>query len=111
MDLTTSVPEASLVPTVFGLSQNYPNPFNPTTRIKYTLPEQSTVSLKIYNLLGQEMVSIASGVQEAGFYELTWDGHNSRGTPVGSGVYFYRFEAKGASGKKFTDLKKMLFLK
>ena len=111
MDLITGIDEANLIPTVFGLSQNYPNPFNPTTRIKYSLPEQSTVSLRIYNLLGQELIALASGPQEAGYYEMTWDGRNRKGINVGSGVYFYRFEATGVSGRKFTDLKKMLFLK
>jgi flagellar hook assembly protein FlgD len=96
---------------VFGLSQNYPNPFNPETRIKYSLPEQSTVNLKIYNLLGQEVASLATGAQEMGYYEVVWNGKNNQGTNVGTGVYFYRFEATGISGQKFTDLKKMIFLK
>jgi hypothetical protein len=111
LDLVTDVANESELPTVYGLSQNYPNPFNPETRIEYSLPEQSTVTLKIYNLLGQEVLSLASGVQEAGFYEVVWDGHNNKGAAVGTGVYFYRFEATGNSGKKFTELKKMIFLK
>lgn len=111
LDLVTSVTAEDLVPTVYDLSQNYPNPFNPETRIKYSLPEQATVSLKIYNLLGQEVLSMASGVYEAGYYELTWNGHNNSGSTVGTGIYFYRFDATGVSGKRFTDLKKMVFLK
>jgi len=111
LDLITEVVDGDVIPTTYGLSQNYPNPFNPETRIKYSLPEQATVTLKIYNLLGQEVLSLASGIQEAGFYEVTWNGHNNSGASVGTGVYFYRFEASGNSGKKFTELKKMIFLK
>jgi hypothetical protein len=101
----------SQLPTVFALSQNYPNPFNPTTRIKYDLPEQATVVLKVYNLLGQEVATLANAPQAAGYYEATWDGRNNFGANVSSGVYFYRFEATSASGQTFANLKKMLFLK
>jgi|GEM_PF-608934 len=99
------------LPTEFALSQNYPNPFNPTTKIKYNLPEQATVVLKIYNLLGQEVATLADAPQAAGYYEATWDGRNNFGTNVSSGVYFYRFEATGNSGQRYANLKKMLFLK
>jgi photosystem II stability/assembly factor-like uncharacterized protein len=99
------------IPTVFALSQNYPNPFNPTTKITYDLPEQATVVLKIYNVLGQEVALLANTEQAAGSYNVTWDGRNDFGTQVSSGVYFYRFEATGSSGQKFATLKKMLFLK
>ena len=99
------------MPREFALAQNYPNPFNPATRIAYALPEQSTVTIKVYNLVGQLVTTLANGVQEAGYHFATWNGRNNSGTPVSSGVYFYRFEASGSSGKNFTDLKKMLFLK
>jgi photosystem II stability/assembly factor-like uncharacterized protein len=99
------------IPAEFALSQNYPNPFNPTTRIKYDLPEQATVVLKIYNVLGQEVATLANAPQAAGYYETTWDGRNNFGANVGSGVYFYRFEATSASGQTFANLKKMVFLK
>ena len=101
----------SQLPTEFAVSQNYPNPFNPTTRIKYNLPVQATVVLKIYNLLGQEVATLANAPQAAGYYEATWDGRNNFGTNVSSGVYFYRFEATSNSGQEFANLKKMLFLK
>jgi hypothetical protein len=101
----------SQLPTEFAISQNYPNPFNPTTRIKYDLPEQATVVLKIYNLLGQEVATLENAPQAAGYYEATWDGRNNFGANVSSGVYFYRFEATSNSGQKFANLKKMLFLK
>ncbi len=103
--------EGNTIPTVFALNQNYPNPFNPTTRITYDLPEQATVSLKIYNLLGQEVATLANGPQAPGRYEAVWEGRNNFGNQVSSGVYFYRFEATSASGQSFANLKKMLFLK
>jgi photosystem II stability/assembly factor-like uncharacterized protein len=103
--------EGAEIPQTFSLMQNYPNPFNPTTKIKYDLPEQATVALRIYNVLGQEVATLANGPQSAGHHEATWDGRNNFGNRVSSGVYFYRFEARGTSGQTFANLKKMLFLK
>jgi hypothetical protein len=99
------------LPTSFTLRQNYPNPFNPTTTIRYDLPEQATVVLKVYNVLGQEVATLFNGQQQAGFHQANWDGHTSRGVTVSSGVYFYRFEATSATGQTFSSLKKMMFLK
>ena len=107
----TAVANQPEIPTVFALSQNYPNPFNPTTKIKYDLPEASIVSLRIYNILGQEIATLANGQQPAGYFEATWEGRNNYGLTVSSGIYFYRFEATGASGQTFNSLKKMIFLK
>jgi hypothetical protein len=81
------------LPTNVRLDQNYPNPFNPTTRINYQLPAQSRVSLKVYNLLGQEVAVLVDGVEEAGYKSVTW---NAIG--VASGVYFYRLQAGPFSG-------------
>jgi hypothetical protein len=108
---STGVAEGPGLPEEFALGQNYPNPFNPETRIAYALPEQASVTLRIYNLLGQEVVTLADKVQEAGYHHVVWNGRNSTGSSVGTGVYFYRFEAKGTSGATFSNLKKMLFLK
>ncbi len=100
------------VPGSFVLSQNYPNPFNPSSTIRYGLPNSATVRLVVYNQLGQEVVTLASGIQNAGTHEVRWDGRNSAGTQVGSGVYFYRLEAQSGDQKaNFAGLKKMLFLK
>jgi hypothetical protein len=99
------------LPAEFALSQNYPNPFNPSTLISFALPEQAGVTLRVYNLLGQEVVTLADEVREAGNHEVVWNGRNSFGRPVSSGMYFYRLEATGTSGKSFTDLKKMLLIK
>ncbi len=99
------------IPVEYNLGQNYPNPFNPSTRIAYALPEQASVTLKIYNLLGQEVITLADNVQEAGFHEVVWNARNRDGQSVGTGVYFYRLEARGTSGEVYTDFRKMLFLK
>jgi len=99
------------VPAVFSLKQNYPNPFNPGTTIAYTLPAQAEVSLKIVNLLGQEVRTLISGSQNAGVHEVLWDGSNAAGTPVASGMYFYKLEAKALDGKTYSETRKMLLMK
>jgi hypothetical protein len=99
---TTSVstPAADL-PATFSLGQNYPNPFNPTTVIRYSLPAQSSVSLVVYNLLGEQVATLAGGVQTAGAHQVTMDGRG-----LASGVYFYRLTA-GSS----VETKRMLLIK
>ncbi len=73
--------------------QNYPNPFNPTTNIRYTLPQQKRVSLKIYNIMGQVVKTLVNDqVQTKGTYEITWDGTNDAGLRVSSGTYIYSLE-------------------
>jgi len=82
--------------TAFRLHQNYPNPFTRETRITYTLPEPATVTLRVFNLLGQEVARLADGVrQAAGVYTATWDGTDLLGRKAAPGVYFYRLEAGG----------------
>jgi hypothetical protein len=80
-------------PASFNLEQNYPNPFNPETVIKFSLPEDSRVSLKIYNVLGQVVSTPVNENLPAGFHSVTWDGKNEQGSEVASGVYFYRIKA------------------
>ncbi|HXF99747.1 MAG TPA: T9SS type A sorting domain-containing protein, partial [Bacteroidota bacterium] len=100
------------VPTVFALEHNYPNPFNPTTQISYALPKQSFVTLKVYNVLGQEVATLVNEQQGAGFVTAKWDGRNSIGQSVGSGVYFYRIEAHPTDGSApFVSSKKMMLVK
>ncbi len=85
----------------YSLSQNYPNPFNPTTTIRYALPYGSRVNLTVYNTLGQKVASLIQAQQEAGSYELKFDG-----SALASGVYFYRLQAG-----MYVDTKKLLLMK
>lgn len=81
------------LPTEVSLSQNYPNPFNPTTEISFALPDARFVNLTIYNVLGQEVRNLDSGMREAGIHKITWDGRTNSGQSAPSGTYFYRLEA------------------
>ena len=90
----------ALVPDSYMLNQNYPNPFNPSTTIRYGLPQRSTVSLTVFNALGQRVRQLVNEEQEAGYHEVKFDG-----TGLASGVYFYRLRAGG-----FVETKKFLFL-
>ncbi|MCF7902161.1 MAG: T9SS type A sorting domain-containing protein, partial [Candidatus Marinimicrobia bacterium] len=101
----TTEPEAA-IPTKFALHTNYPNPFNPTTTIRYDLPERSTVSLVIYNQLGQPIRTLVNSEQLAGFQSVMWDGRNNVGQQVGTGIYFYQINAG-----KFNQTRKMILLK
>ncbi len=95
------------IPTEYALRQNYPNPFNPSTRIQFDLPEQSTVTLKIYNLIGTEVVTLFDNQSfTAGYKEVTFDGTN-----LASGIYFYRLVAVGSDGNTFTQIKRMMLIK
>ena len=85
-----SLDNTTNMPIDFTLSQNYPNPFNPSTVIKYALPEASFVTLKIYNMLGQEIKTLVSGDKSAGVYNVQWNGKDNYGSPVASGTYIYR---------------------
>ncbi len=92
--------------TTFRLSQNYPNPFNPSTRLDYDLPVRSPVSLKIYDLLGREVLVLVDQTKAAGRFTTTWNGLNSSGIPVGSGVYFARLQAG-----TYVSVKKLLLIR
>jgi hypothetical protein len=88
-------------PQQYWLLQNYPNPFNPTTTIEFALPYSTAVTLKIYNILGEEVSTLVSEELTAGNYEYNWDVGD-----MPSGIYLYRIKAGS-----FTDLKKMIFLR
>lgn len=97
----TDVETAEAIPTEFALMQNFPNPFNPTTNIKFALPTESNVSLKIYNVLGEEVATLINKVMPAGFHTYNFDA-----TRLSSGMYIYRIEAGS-----FVQVKKMLLMK
>ncbi len=105
--LTTGVEEELELPTSFKLDQNYPNPFNPTTTISYSVPEASEIQVGIYNLLGQEIRSLAFGEHQPGVYNAMWDGLNENGVRVDSGVYLYRM----ISSNGYSATKKLVLLK
>ena len=100
--------ELQSTPREFALHQNFPNPFNPDTTIKYDLAESADVTLQIYNVLGQVVRTlVASEAQNAGRYQIRWNGMDERGVPVSSGIYFYQIAADG----KFSDVRKLMLLK
>ncbi len=85
----------------FKLFQNYPNPFNPTTNIQYSIPTSGNVSIKVYNIFGQEVATVFQGFQKSGSYIANFDASR-----LASGVYFYRLQAG-----QFSQTKKMMYLK
>jgi len=103
--LATSVGGGQL-PESFVLQQNYPNPFNPSTTIAFDLKVEATVSLDIYNMLGQKVTCLYSGSLGTGRHEFEWNGDSSSGNRVATGVYFYRL-----STEDYSDSRKMLLLK
>jgi len=96
----------NLLPESFGLSQNYPNPFNPTTTIEFQIDRSSHVVLEVFNLLGQRIRTLLDRPMAHGKHSVVWDGRDSSGEDVASGVYFYRVAA-GAN----TETRKMVKLK
>ncbi len=109
VQVTTETEEESKtnLPDHFELFQNYPNPFNPETVIKYQLPVASKLTIKIYDLLGNEIRTLVDGKQPAGSHSAIWDGRNNSGKSVSSGIYFYQINANG----EFKQTKRMLLLR
>ncbi len=115
---TTSLPKAAPLddeapaeiiasaPAKFELGQNYPNPFNPSTTLTFAVPRASDVALSIYNLRGQLVRKLVSGSFAAGRHQAVWDGTDSEGVRVASGIYFYRLQARD-----FVAVKKLLLAK
>jgi hypothetical protein len=106
--IISGVEEINLIPSSYSLMQNYPNPFNPTTVIRYQLPVNSWVTLKIYNVLGQEVATLVNEDKQPGVYN-----EKLEGSSLSSGVYYFRLSATSSSdpSKSFTQVKKMLLLK
>ncbi len=100
------VSNASENPMEFKLNQNYPNPFNPSTKINYNLPVDSRVNLSVYNILGELVATLVNGNVSAGYHRL-----NFEASSLNSGVYFYRLNAEGIGGEKFSHTQKMILAK
>ncbi|MFA4924492.1 MAG: T9SS type A sorting domain-containing protein, partial [Ignavibacteriaceae bacterium] len=100
--ITTVRPE-QMKPSSYALFNNYPNPFNPSTVISYQLPENSFVSLKVYDVIGNEVATLVNELQSAGVKNVTF---KLKDKELGSGIYFYQLKAGS-----FVQTKKMLLLK
>jgi len=100
-NFVTNTDKTTLILKEFKLEQNYPNPFNPSTTIRYTIKERSLVSLKIFDVLGNELVTLVNEVRPAGSYSFTFNSDE-----LTSGVYFYKLSAGS-----FNETKKMILLK
>jgi hypothetical protein len=100
LDLMSVHDKSSELPARVMLDQNYPNPFNPVTKIRYQLPRQGHVTLKMYDLLGREVATLVDGELLAGEHEVTFDGRG-----LATGVYFYRLQAG-----KFVETKRLVLL-
>ena len=99
--VSVEYPEDGTMPQEYQLAQNYPNPFNPSTTIEFSVPNQSTVKVVVYDALGNQLDVIYDGFAEAGNYKVTWDAAN-----YASGIYFYRMETDN-----FVQVRKMLLMK
>uniref|UniRef100_A0A832CZK4 T9SS type A sorting domain-containing protein n=1 Tax=Ignavibacterium album TaxID=591197 RepID=A0A832CZK4_9BACT len=103
----SSVVEVEVLgPKEFSLAQNYPNPFNPTTAIDFNLAVDSKVTLKVFDVLGQEIITLINGNLSAGSHKVSFDASS-----LNSGVYLYRIDATGVDGKTFSAVKKMILNK
>jgi len=100
----------SQIPKDYSLKQNYPNPFNPITNILYGIPKQSHVIIKMYDLLGREIVTLINQDQEPKYYNIQWDAKDKSGNNVSSGLYLYRIVASSGD-KVFVKTKKLLLLR
>jgi hypothetical protein len=98
--------DPAVSPFQYSLEQNYPNPFNPSTTISFNLPVDANVIIKIYNSLGEELITLTNSKFTAGFHQIIFEGEN-----LATGVYMYLFEAKGNDNSVYHSVKKMLMLK
>ena len=97
----TGIEDETMMPVKYSLNQNYPNPFNPSTTIKFQIPNSEFTTLKVYNVLGQEVATLVSNKLNPGNYTYTFDGKN-----LASGIYYYQLVAGG-----FREVKKMILLR
>jgi hypothetical protein len=93
-------------PNEFSLSQNYPNPFNPSTKIDFSIAVDSKVTLKVFNMLGQQVALLANEDLKAGLHSLDFDASG-----FNSGIYFYTLKTENSNARNFTSTKKMVLMK
>lgn len=105
--IEADVAKVASIPSEFVLKANYPNPFNPSTSIAYEVPQQAHVVLAVYNLLGQEVLRLVDEPKTPGRYTVNWDGRNTVGLSVASGVYLYRI----TTSTGYTQSHRMTLLK
>ncbi len=104
--MTSTEQEVTGKPATYALQENYPNPFNPVTTLAYQLPEESQVTITIYDMLGREVTTLVNDRKSAGRYRVQWNATNAEGRSVSSGVYFYRIRTEN-----YEAMKKMVYLK
>lgn len=104
--VTSTDRQSTILPAEVVLLQSYPNPFNPSTTIGYDLPEQLKVNLTIYDVIGRKVATLQDSEQEAGHYEVTWDGSDNLGNQLSTGIYLARFQAG-----EFSETIKLMYLK
>jgi hypothetical protein len=102
----TGLDDQPALPGEYALGQNYPNPFNPSTTITYDLPQAGEVSLKIFDVLGREVITLVNVSQLAGRQTAVWNGQDAAGQNIATGVYVYQLRAG-----QFVQSKKMVLLK
>jgi hypothetical protein len=94
------------IPTVYALEQNYPNPFNPITQIRYALPEETMVTISIYDMMGRKVRTLVSQSKSPGYHTTLWNATNDKGIAVSAGMYIYTIQAGD-----YHHMKKMVLLK
>ena len=104
--LSPVVFKAVSIPEEYAVSQNYPNPFNPVTNIRFDLPEETDVSVSVFNARGQLVTELTTGNYPAGYHFVKWNGTDAHGSPVSSGVYIYSVKAGD-----YHTFRKMLLVK
>lgn len=106
---STGIDVAEFMPDEFMLFRNYPNPFNPSTTIQYYVPRDGYVEIKIYDFLGNEVKTLVSEHQSKQFYRVRWDGTNTKGNRIPSGMYFFRMVAR-SNQQTYIKTRKMILL-
>lgn len=106
-DQVLAVEQSAGISTAYVLSQNYPNPFNPSTTVRFDVPKEAHVTIRIYDILGRVLATLVDGNRDPGRYSVRWDPSD-----LGVGVYFYRMEARSHDGSgDFISVKKLLYMK